>query len=654
MKEEFQDKLKALEEELYSKEEGVEKQVERRSVKTIFPKEMQHAPSASWVQNKEEARAPLISPRRILKFFFWGFALFIVVTGTTLGFLYLGKRGDEVELLVGGRDRVEAGELVTVPVTIKNITRVPLKEVEVVILLPERTILKEGNAEHYAPSRIVEKFDTITPQEEKKIELALRFFGREGEDRLIDVTVLYRPENLRAKFSAHATQLFTITHVPLAVFWELPETVTQNQELEVRVRYISNARAPVDNLSLRLQYPPGFVLKSTDPATLKGTPEWKVGTLEPGASGTVLLRGTISGEEGEVKAFRGELGVYEEATKTWLSYSESNGEFLIAQAPLSVRGFLAGTRDHIVNPGEKLVFSLQYKNNTTATLKNVTLRAFLDELFALPSGTFPDKGSSPRILLFPSLVIEQGGVFEAGSRAIIWGPGGLGALREVAPGTSGEVQFQIDTRPRPLMKSSQDKNIMVRLRSSIDAANIPQDFAGAKVGSEDAAQFKVKTVVLFGGKAAYRASPIVNSGPLPPRVGQKTTYAIVWEIRNFTSTLENVEIHAPVPPNIKWENVISPRDAKITFDPASSEIVWRVGEVRAGTGVVVPALVGAAQISLIPTEADIGNTPRLVAESRLTGKDSFTGQEISEGFGSFTTALRDDPGTVRSQWNVVQ
>jgi hypothetical protein len=100
--------------------------------------------------------------------------------------------------------------------------------------------------------------------------------------------------------------------------------------------------------------------------------------------------------------------------------------------------------------------------------------------------------------------------------------------------------------------------------------------------------------------------------------------------------------------------VFAPTDLRLGFDPNSSEIRWRIGEVKAGTGVVTPALIGAFQISLIPAESDVNAIIPLVREARLIARDTFTGDLIEERIEVLNTELRDDPLTRREHWTVVR
>lgn len=637
-------KLEELEEELYGKESG-EELAKRVRQRIVFPKTLRRPPAAWFGRKRPPAPEDKRGGRFLLKVFAALAAIVFLVMASFFVFLYLGTRGLEAEVRIYGRDAVESGEEVTVPVSFRNTSLVSLKEAELIITLPEGSLIRGVGGYLPAPARIVKKLDDILPGGEETAEITVRIFGREGEEKAVEAAFLYRPENLRARFSSKTSKILTISHVPLVLSWEAPETVSRGQKAEIRLRYNSSAPLPFDNMSLKLEYPPGFLLESADPRPSAGETIWNLGVLEPGKEGSVLLRGVMSGEEGEIKSFRGALGKFNAATKEWQTFAESAKEVRVAVTPLSVQGFLSGAREKNIIPGEQLFLTLRYRNNTGFTLKNITVRAILEERYSGGSG-------GQGVLEFNSLQIAGGGVFDSASRAIIWGPATTPGLRELLPEEGGELEFSIKTRSRPIVGGEGDKNLVIKFISSVGAAGIPKELAGTKLDSEDRLEFKVRSKVIFAGRSLYRSSPILNPGPLPPRTGQETAYAIFWEIRNFTSDLHNVEVRAPMPPNVKWKDKISPDDARLSWDAASGEVRWRIGEVAAGTGVIRPALAAAFQVSVTPSAADVGKSIILITGARLSGLDGFTGESIDEKIGALSTELREDPATGSSDWIV--
>ncbi len=630
-------KLDELEKELYGKDdEELRRRTKRR---VLFPQSIRKLPQV-WMGKPKKTETPGgdkdILNRKFLKFFSGGVAVLIIVMSSIFLFFYLGTRGREAEVVIHDRSPITAGELVTIPVAFRNISNTTLKEVELTLVLPEGSLVQEEGQDRQAPARIIRKIDDLDPNEEGSVEVPAKLFGKEGEEKEILATLIYRPENLRARFSSKDSKNFLIGRVPLAVIWEIPEIFSNNQEVKAVVRFNSSASFIFRNMWLRLEYPLGFKFLSSSPKPEEGENTWSLGNIDPDEEGAIEVRGRIIGEEGEVKSFRADLGVFNTLTKEWITFRDSSAVGKIAVAPLSVTGFLKGSRETTVGLGENLQFALRYKNNTESTLRNITIRASLQ---------------GP-VLDLQTLVIDKGN-FDFNTRSLVWNSATAKELSELEPGEEGEFRFEIQTKPRPAVKEDADKNQVVRMSAEIKPAFVPEEFAGTDLTGQDSIEAKVRTKVLFSARALYRSSPIPTKGPLPPKVGAKTVYTIVWEVRNFTNDAENVQVIGILPPNVVWENVFTPQDSRIIFDAATSEVRWNVGRVPAGIGISSPALTLAFQVSITPSTVDRGRTMILLTEPRLSGKDAFTKEDLRETVESIGTELRDDP-TASSQDGVVK
>lgn len=562
-----------------------------------------------------------------------------VAAGAALFFLlYAATRGQEAEVVIDSRRFVESGEVVTIPVLVKNVSGSALREVEAVLVLPSGSLVRAGVVDAPAPPRMTRKIEDIEPGEERTAEFTVRLFGRQGEEKIIEAAVLYRPDRLRARFVARASQAIAVRSVPLALSWDLPETLRRGQEVEARVHFVSHAELPFDSVWLKIDYPAGFAFGSADPKPAVGETLWNVGLIEPGQTGFITFRGTIQGEERERKTFGAGLGLFSPETKEWRPYVDASRDAEIASVPLLIETFINDARSSVIQPGDPLIVLIRYRNRTSETLKNIRISSRLE-------------GS---ILDFASIQADKGGVFDAEKRAVVWGPGATAELQELKSDQGGEVRIRVQTRLTPPVRDAGDRNLAVQVRTSIEPLTIPEAFAGTDLAFEDALEFKVATKVLFSGRTLQRSSPIPSIGPLPPRVGEKTTYTIVWDVRNFTNDLLDVEVRAGLPPNVRWEGAAFPQEESLLFLPAASEVRWSVKRVAAGTGILTPAKSVAFQVSVIPAESDAGGRISLIHSSELRATDAFTAREIRQSISSLTTELPEDAGANPNEWRVVR
>jgi hypothetical protein len=136
-----------------------------------------------------------------------------------------------------------------------------------------------------------------------------------------------------------------------------------------------------------------------------------------------------------------------------------------------------------------------------------------------------------------------------------------------------------------------------------------------------------------------------NTGPLPPTVGQTTTYTIIWRVKNYYSDVKDVKARALLPKNILLTGKIFPEEetSKFAYDSQSREIVWSVGDLEKGKGISEPGASIAFQISFIPDSSQKGQTPDLISEAKIEAEDAWTETTISATSSALNTTLPSDP-----------
>lgn len=638
-------KIDDLEQELYGKE-GEDVVAKRMHRRVFFPERLR-SPEVYW-SGEGVGSAP--SPKQVrfgvVKMVFIALGIFAVIGAGVFVFFYLMPRGEGVEITIRDNGPVESGEVVTILLSLRNTSTVALENADLSVILPLGALFSESGMEIPAPPRILRHVGTIRAGEEAIIDLTVRFFGAEGEEQMVEADLLYQPENLKARFSASLKKKIIIGRVPLSVFLELPDTITKGQEVELVVRYTSQAREAFPAMAVIIDYPSDFTFHSADPPPLAEGRIWDVGRLDPGKEGIIKIRGTLSGNDGEAKTFGAHIGTYNTVTKAWKPYAEVARETRIAVTPLAVHSALTrqAQEGSSIKPGDPLSFVVEYRNNTPFLLKNISLEAEVGEVASLSAGVAIAGGESS-VIEPQTLQIADGGVVDVGTRLMRWTPAGTEALQELAPGASGAVHFSLNTRVRPAVRSDRDKKISIRLRAKITAAGVPEELVGTHLDFEETTDFKLRTLLLTAGQSRWSAAPFANTGPLPPRVGQETTYAVLWEVRNFTNDLEEVMIEGVLPPNVRWKNISSPSGARIIYDPASGVVRWSPGTILAGTGILNPALIGGFQVSITPADIEVGRVLDLVKNIHVRGRDAFTGDIIEGAIPTITTRVVDGETT---------
>ena len=114
-------------------------------------------------------------------------------------------------------------------------------------------------------------------------------------------------------------------------------------------------------------------------------------------------------------------------------------------------------------------------------------------------------------------------------------------------------------------------------------------------------------------------------------VGKPTTFGMTFVFSNLSNDLENVEVIASLPqPATAWKGVVSPDSEKsrISYDPSSGKIKWKISKMEAFVGKFTQALTVSFELEIVPTEADRTRAMNLLSDIQASGRDTFIEQEI--------------------------
>ncbi len=151
------------------------------------------------------------------------------------------------------------------------------------------------------------------------------------------------------------------------------------------------------------------------------------------------------------------------------------------------------------------------------------------------------------------------------------------------------------------------------------------------IETEITRKIKLNSVVELAAQGFQRTGPLPNTGPLPLKVGQKTTYTIVWSLANSSNNLEDVRVQATLLLYMEWVGNFTPAAEPLEFvlaEGGGGEVIWKARTVRAETGSRFPRREVAFQVALTPSAGQVGKTPILLGTASFSATDSFTRQAL--------------------------
>ena len=522
-----------------------------------------------------------------------------------------------LKLEISGPSETKMGEMVEYIIVYKNNGNFRLEDPELIFEAPENSIMLEGKSQRQVLTSD-QLGEAIYPGEERNFSFKMRLMGYEGETKVAKVSLSYRPKNLKARSQSSTSFITKVKDVPITFDFDAPSTIGPEGKFNIRINYFSNVDFPLPDLRIVLDTPSGFEASEVNPKPLENY-EWKIGVLNKSEGGRIEILGSISGQVGEEKLFRAKLISWQEGTPVLLK--ETSKGINLIKPSLYIRQEINGNPDYFSFPGDWLHFEVFFKNLGYEPFKNLFLVCKLE-------GDAFD---------FSTIKTELGS-FKEGDDSIIFDWRKVSKLQYLAPIDEGKVDFWVKLKDDFEIK----KNPSVKNKVFLSQAM--EEF-----------ETKISSKLEISQKGYFSIDAFENSGLLPPQVGNITTYAIIWQVKNYYNDVKNVKVKAVLPKEVNLTGKILPETeiSKFSFDPQSREIVWSIENLEAGKGIsnLPPSVI--FQIAFTPTQDQRGKSPDLIGEAKMTGEDVWTGQILQALSPPINTTLPDDD-TITEEEGIVK
>ena len=565
--------------------------------------------------------------------------LFIIAIGIFL----FGKPSfseDQVILDLEGPTQASVGDEVVYKVKYDNQTKLELYDLKFKFTYPEESIvIKDGKI-------VKEPGETFTADKLQKGESGEKEFraflvGDRGNIKNAKIELEFRAGTLRPFFGKSDTASTTLISVPISLTLVAPPSAVSGQTVNYILDYRNESSGNISDIKFEFNYPDGFSVSARTPQPSQGTPAgtvksseantWLVPLLRRGEGGRISIKGALTGKEGEVKTVsvilkRGINGEF-------IDYQKAATSSLISNPLLGLDVLTNGSRDYLAHLGDRLQYTVRYRNNSLSNLIGLNLEVKMEgEMYDIDT------------------LDTAGGFYDGSSNTILWNAAVVPDFSVLPSNKSGEVKFSINIKNSFPSGVIGGRNFSVKSAANLKTSSVPSGIEDDEISATADLVTRISTQPTLSQTAFYDDPAFGSFGPLPLKVGEETIFTIHWQTANLGNDMSNVEVKAILPPGITWKNVVSVGlgQSEPTFNPNSSEVVWNIGVLPQGTGVLTPKYEASFQIGFKPSVA--GQTPTIVKSGRFSGTDSFTKEQITLNALDLTTnnlVDRPDEGTVQ-------
>lgn len=515
------------------------------------------------------------------------------------------SKGD-LKLEILGPTEADLLEEIEYIVKLKNNSNFRLDNPQLIFIAPPNSLKDEK----FIESKVLGEEElglAIYPGEEKNFSFKIQLLGKENETKTVKAILSYQPKNLKSRYQSETTFITVLKTTPITFEIDLPSKLPVGKNFTFKINYFSSLNFPLSDLRCQIEYPSRFEFLSSHPASIEKT-EWVIPLLNNFQGGKIEINGNFSGEVGEIKIFKAKLGIVKEGRFIQLKEVSRGAE--LVKPFIFLKQKINNNPDYTAFPGDWLHYEIYFRNIKDTELNNLTLFSKLEgEAFDF------------------STIKSEMGIFHPGDNTIIFEWKNVPELQYLPPMKEGKVDF------------------WVKLKE--DFGNVKEPILRHKVFiGETSEEFvtKISSKLEIVQELFFSDEIFGNSGPLPPVVGEKTTYTILWRLKNYYSDVKDVKVKAKLPSWVELTGKIFPTEESknFVFNSSNNKVIWTVGDLERGSGVLKLGKTLAFQIAFLPQEIHRGKSPELIFEIELEGLDSWTTAKLENKLPGITTASLEE------------
>jgi len=547
---------------------------------------------------------------------------FVIIAAAFAGYkFFLGGPSvsdKNINIIIGGPSIVSAGSAIALDLRVENRNAQAIEGAVLKITYPKDSRSSDDRTKVLSSDTI--NIGTLGSGKSSGKQISFVLYGQKDDSEVFTARLEYQVAGSSAVFVKEQTFNIVIGTAPIIFNVSVPKTVVSRQPFDIGVVVKSNSPDVINNVVLTADYPFGYVLTSSEPKAYTDNNVWRLGDMPSGDSKTIHIRGTLEAENNEERTFKFSVAVSGGSIGSGSnSQIASDLETIAVSKPfLSLSANVTGGGQVSTQAGDRIPIEINWVNNLSVPVTNAIIKATI-------SGVFDQ-----------TMIIPQfGGFYSSKDQSITWQQSENSDLATIPPGGAGSVRFTLAIpRILPTDAKNQGVSVQVNMTANQNGADTTQ-----QISSDTNLSFKFKANPTASLYATRASNPFAQSGPIPPKVNKATTYSVVMSAGTFFADINNATLTAILPPNVSWNNIVSPGSERITFDSGTRTLSWNIGSVSPGNNKKA-----TINLSITPSTSQIGISPSLLTRTNFSGVDAFTGDSISLNLDDVTTDLFHDSG----------
>ncbi len=542
-------------------------------------------------------------------------ALLVILALAAWGGFALWARGvfteaRPLEVVLEGPETLLAGEAGTFTLRYKNTGNAAIDPMDLTINAPFGFELLSSNPP--ADHALTWKLPSLSPGSDATLVLQGWYRAPTDSTQTMQAFLTYRPTNIASDFQELATRDTRLTGSILRTEMTGPTEALAGDDVAYTINVQNTGSASREAIQVQAILPEGFSLTSANPPSEKeGEGIWSISSLAPQELRAISLTGRFSATASGPRTLTANTSFIDEGTA--LTQSEGRVETAVTGSNLDFRLVANGsTKQAFVDPGTVLRLSLPYKNSGAEELGDVVFSLEIDTEKQTPiDWARASLGSATR-----------------SGTTITWKP------VTIAPNTESVFDLSLPLIEAPLATQAD----LIRFQAHVEIGRIGNQ-ANTRALETDPIEVQINSRLAGSIEARYfsEEGEPYGTGPLPPKVGQTTTYRLFWSIANGIHPLKDTSLSTTLPPDVTWSGKTEADSGTLSYDATTRTVTWSLATTEAQSG-----LTAWFDVAITPKTEQVGSFMKLLNAASLRGTDTVTSDTVEKAFDLTTTELATD------------
>jgi len=529
----------------------------------------------------------------------------------------LFQKRDTLSVKIDGPTDVHAGQSVSYAIHYENTGDVPLASLDLSASFPPGFHLT--SAVPPANDKNTWTIGSLTPKSDGVVTVNGIFLSEVPSSERIQALFTYKPANFNSTFQQIETAKVDITDSILSLAIKGPEKALPGDEVQYVITAGHTEKDPTFNLRVIPNLPAGFTVTTTDPAFETGQTYWNLAEIDPNQPKSFSIKGTFNSSAVGAQPVGGSIGYMQD--DVYLKQKDATANTDMQGGAVGFHLIINGTdKDQALDAGKTIRGSIDYANQGTDPIGDVSFALKID-------------GAGKTIPIDWNKADLRNGKQNGGE--VDWNGNTTADLKELKPNDNGVIDFSL-----PLLSGVSDSSadhITFKLITTISKL---ADGSAPRTIESNPINISISSNVGFQAEARYfnQEDQPVGTGPLPPRVGQTTSYRVFWNINNSLHDLSGIKISTTIPKNVTWADKKSTDIGAIDFNTTTRTATWSIGKLPKS----IPSAGAWFDLTITPKTADIGKFVTLTNSTSFTAKDTKTNTDLTNSVSELTTELPSD------------